>query len=99
MLDYMKALYERFALLSGESGDLYQKSAEAYEALHETLSDEQRKLLLRFGDAEDERCEEAGFSGFLAGFHLAVGLAEELRTLPVFSFEDDNAMRAKRSFE
>ena len=99
MLDYMKALYERFALLSDESGDLYQKSAEAHEALHATLNDEQRKLLLRFGDAEDARCEEAGFSGFLAGFHLALGLAVELRALPAFSFEDDNAMRAKKSFE
>ncbi|MBQ9458371.1 MAG: hypothetical protein IJU66_00375 [Oscillospiraceae bacterium] len=99
MYDYLRALYERFALLSNQSGDLYQAAAEAHDALHATLNEEQRKLLLRFGDAEDERCEEAGFSGFLAGFHLAVGLAEELRTLPVFSFEDDNAMRAKRSFE
>ena len=99
MYDHLRALYERFALLSNQSGDLYQAAAEAHDALHATLNEEQRKLLLRFGDAEDERCEEAGFSGFLAGFHLAVGLAAELNELPTFSYEDDTIERARKALE
>lgn len=97
MYDYMKALHERFSFISESSGELYEKAAKAYDELHGELDAKQRKLLLRLGDAEDARCEEAGFSGFLAGFHLAVGLAAELHyLLPTFLYEDDNEERAKR---
>ena len=53
MRDYMIALHRRFHIKSSWTEELGREVEGAYDALHDTLSIEQQKLLLRYLDAEE----------------------------------------------
>ncbi|MBR1822377.1 MAG: hypothetical protein IJ769_12260, partial [Clostridia bacterium] len=67
----------------------------AYDTLHDELSREQQKLLLRFLDAENRFRDEEKLDSFFSGFRLANGIHAELNTIPAYSFEDEDEAQAR----
>ena len=93
MRDYMTALQRRFHLTSEQSVKLKREAETAYDTLHETLSREQQKLLLRLLDAEEHLRDEEKLDAFYSGFRLADGIRRELGA--PYSYEDENEARAR----
>ena len=67
----------------------------AYDTLHDELSREQQKLLLRFLDAENRFRDEEKLDSFFSGFRLANGIHTELNTILPYSFEQEDEERAR----
>jgi len=95
MRDYMTALQRRFHITSEQSVKFKQEAEAAYDTLHETLSREQQKLLLRLLDAEEHLRDEEKLDAFFSGFRLADGIHRELESVPPYSFEDEDEARAR----
>ena len=85
MYDYMKALQERFDKKPPER--LVRAVQSAREEVRDGMDDEKRKKLLRLLDAQNILLEEATLMSFTAGFKLAWGMAKELETDGLYSFE------------
>ena len=99
MRDYMTALHDRFRVTSSESENQEQTMKAALNTLHEELSREQQKLLLRLQDAENAFREERELDSFISGFRLADGIHRELGDIPAFSLIAEEEERARRVFE
>ena len=95
MRDYMTALQRRFHITSEQSVKLKREAETAYDTLHETLTREQQKLLLRLLDAEERLRDEEKLDSFFSGFRLADGVHRELESVPPYSFEDEDEARAR----
>ena len=93
MRDYMTALQRRFHIASEQSVKLKREAETAYDTLHETLSREQQKLLLRFLDAEARLRDEEKLDAFFSGFRLADGIHRELGA--PYSYEAEDEERAR----
>lgn len=93
--NYMRALYQRFAM-EPEDERLQTEIQEAYDALQETVSRQDREKLLRLVDLEMELQEELSLLAFVSGFRLAAGIAGELEP---YSFADEEEERAIRLSE
>ena len=93
MRDYMTALQRRFQIKSERITELGREVEAAYDALHDTLSIEQQKLLLRFLDAEEHFRDEEKLDAFVSGFKLADGIRSELGA--PYSYEAENEARAR----
>ena len=91
MYDYMKALQERFDKKPPER--LVRAVQSAREEVREGMDDEKRKKLLRLLDAQNMLLEEATLLSFTAGFKLAWGMARELETDGLYSFEREEEER------
>ena len=87
MRDYMTALQRRFHIASEQSVKLKREAETAYDTLHDTLSREQQKLLLRLLDAEERLRDEEKLDAFFSGFKLADGIRHELGA--PYSYEDE----------
>ena len=87
MYDYMKALQERFDKKPPER--LVRAVQSAREEVRDGMDDEKRKKLLRLLDAQNILLEEATLMSFTAGFKLAWGMARELETDGLYSFEQE----------
>ena len=87
MYDYMKALQERFDKKPPER--LARAVQSAREEVREGMDDEKRKKLLRLLDAQNILLEEATLMSFTAGFKLAWGMAKELETDGLYSFDQE----------
>ena len=91
MYDYMKALQKRF------DRQEYPELAEQVERVHEELLRNMdaagRKKLLRLPDAQNALLVEAKLMSFTAGFKLAWGMAKELETDGLYSFEREEEER------
>ena len=96
MRDYMTALQRRFHLTSEQSVKLKREAETAYDTLHETLTREQQKLLLRFLDAEERLRDEEKLDAFFSGFKLADGVRHELGA--PYSYEDEGEHLAQELF-
>ena len=94
MRDYMTALQRRFHITSEHSVKLKREAETAYDTLHETLTREQQKLLLRLLDAEERLRDEEKLDAFFSGFKLADGIHRELGA-PPYSFEDEDEARER----
>jgi len=94
----MTALQRRFHITSERSAELKQEAKVAYDTLHDTLSREQRKLLLRLIDAETSYRDEEKLDAFFSGYRLADGVHRELLTIPPYSYEDENEQQAQEAF-
>ena len=99
MRDYMTALQRRFHIRSERTALLGHEVEAAYDALHNELSREQQKLLLRFLDAEERFRDEEKLDAFFSGYRLADGIHRELGSVPPYSFEDEDEARAREIFE
>ena len=93
--DYMTALQRRFHIASERTAELGHEVEAAYDTLHDELSREQQKLLLRFLDAENRYHDEEKLDSFFSGFRLADGIHRELNSIPPYSFEDEDEQRAR----
>ena len=95
MRDYMTALQRRFHITSERTIELGHEVEAAYDMLHDELSREQQKLLLRFLDAENRFRDEEKLDSFFSGFRLANGIHTELNTIPSYSYEQEDEERAR----
>ena len=93
MRDYMTALQRRFHIASEQSVKLKREAESAYDTLHETLTREQQKLLLRLLDAEERLRDEEKLDAFFSGFRLADGIHRELGA--PYSYEAEDEERAR----
>ena len=96
MRDYMTALQRRFHIGSEQAAKLKQEAETAYDTLHETLTREQQKLLLRLLDAEERLRDEEKLDAFFSGFRLADGIRHELGA--PYSYEDEDEHLAQELF-
>ena len=96
MRDYMTALQRRFHVKSERTVELGREVEAAYDTLHDELSREQQKLLLRFLDAEEHLRDEEKLNAFFSGFRLADGIRRELGA--PYSYEDEDEERAREIF-
>ena len=96
--EYRTALQRRFHITSERSAELQREARAAYDTLHDTLSREQRKLLLRLIDAENSYRDEEKLDAFFSGYRLADGVHRELLTIPPYSYEDENEQQAQEAF-
>ena len=94
MRDYMTALHMRFHIKSEKTEKLGHEVEGAYDALHDTLSIEQQKLLLRFLDAEERFRDEENLDAFVSGFKLADGICRELGA--PYSYEAESETQARK---
>ena len=85
----MTALQRRFHVASERSAELEQEMNAAYDVLHDTLSREQKKLLLRFLDAEHSFRDAEKIDAFVSGFRLADGVRSELGAPYSYEAEDE----------
>ena len=85
----MTALQRRFHIASGRSAELERGMTVAYDTLHDTLSREQKKLLLRFLDAEHSFRDSEKLDAFYSGFRLADGIRHELGVPYSYKAEDE----------
>ena len=74
---------------------LKREAETAYDTLHDALSREQQKLLLRLLDAEERLRDEEKLDAFYSGFRLADGIHRELESVPPYSFEDEDEARER----
>ena len=94
MNEMLKALYDGFY----EKLPATQLRAEierCHQELIEKLEKPERKLVLQIIDCKDQIAEDLSIDSFIAGFHLAMRLSQELNiydegrpTRPVWSEED-----------
>ena len=96
MRDYMTALQRRFHIASEQSVKLKREAETAYDTLHDTLTREQQKLLLRLLDAEERLRDEEKLDAFFSGFRLADGIRRELGA--PYSYEAEDEERAREIF-
>ena len=96
MRDYMTVLQRRFHIKSEQAVKLKREAEKAYDTLHDTLTREQQKLLLRFLDAEEHFRDEEKIDAFCSGFKLADGIRRELGE--PYSYEAENEARAQEIF-
>ena len=94
--DYMIALQRRFHVKTERTSELGHEVEAAYDTLHDSLSREQQKLLLRFLDAEEHFRDEEKIDAFCSGFKLADGIRRELGE--PYSYEAENEARAQEIF-
>ena len=93
MRDYMTALQRRFHIASEQSVKLKREAEKAYDTLHDALTREQQKLLLRLLDAEERLRDEEKLDAFFSGFRLADGIHRELGA--PYSYEAEDEERAR----
>ena len=91
----MTALQRRFHITSDRTAELGHEVETAYDKLHDELSRDQQKLLLRFLDAENRFRDEEKLDSFFSGFRLANGIHAELNTIPPYSYEQEDEERAR----
>ena len=89
----MMALHRRFHIKSSRTEELGREVEGAYDALHDTLSVEQQKLLLRFLNAEEHFRDEETLDAFVSGFKLADGICRELGA--PYSYESESESQAR----
>ena len=93
----MTALQRRFHIRSERTALLGHEVEAAYDALHNELSREQQKLLLRFLDAEERFRDEEKIDAFCSGFKLADGIRSELGE--PYSYEAEDEAQAREIFK
>ena len=92
----MMALQQRFHITSEETVNAGHEVEAAYDALHDELSREQKKLLLRYLDAEEAFRNKENLDCFFSGFRLARGIEAELNSISPYSFDDEAEARARK---
>ena len=85
MYDYMKALQKRFD--HQEYPELAEQVERAQEEVRRDMDATGRRKLLRLLDAQNTLLAESTLMSFTAGFKLAWGMAKELETDGLYSFE------------
>jgi len=96
MYDYMKALQRQFETKPQFIRDLHAGVDRTHKELSSRLAKEDRKLLLRLVDMEDNLRGHATLHSFICGYRLACGIHRELTEEPTYSFAREEEARACR---
>ena len=96
MYDYMKALQRQFETDSRLIQDLNDEVDRTHKELSSRLSKDDRKLLLRLVDLEDNLQSVATLHSFTCGYRLACGIHRELAEEAMYSFAKEEEERACR---
>ena len=96
MYDYMKALQRQFETNPRSIQDLSAEVDRTHRVLSSRLAKEDRKLLLRLVDLEDNLQSVATLHSFTCGYRLACGIHSEIATEPMYSFAKEEEERACR---
>ncbi len=97
MCDYMKALQRQFETKPLLLQELADKINQAHKELSSRLEKEEKKLLLRLVDMEDDLRGVATLHSFTCGYRLACGIQKELAAEPPYSFAKEEEERARQS--
>lgn len=97
MYDYMKALQRQFEPKSRSIQDLADEVDRFHRELSSRLAKEDRKLLLRLVDMENDLRDAAALHSFTCGYHLACGIHRELTEEPAYSFAKEEEERASKN--
>lgn len=98
MNDYMKALHRRF-FQEPDFREMEEDIENTRQTVRDCLDREQRRNLMRLVDTQNLLREETAQASFIAGFKLAWGIARELETDGLYSFEQEEAQRSGRQYE
>ena len=93
MNDYMTALYQRF-FQEPDFTELEEEIEQTRQEVRDCLSKEERRKLLQLVDLQNLLREETSLASFTAGFKLAWGIAKELETDGLYSFDCEQEQRA-----
>ena len=97
MYDYMKALQRQFETKPRSIQELADEISQAHKELSSRLTKEERRLLLRLVDMEDNMRGVATLHSFVCGYRLACGIHKELTKEPTYSFAKEEEERARQS--
>ena len=98
MNDYMKALHRRF-FQKPDFREMEEDIENARQTVRDCLDREQRRTLMRLVDTQNLLREETSVASFMAGFKLAWGIARELETGGLYSFEQEETDQISRQYE
>ena len=96
MYDYMKALQRKFETTHRSIQELADEVDRTHKELSSRLAKEDRKLLLRLVDMEDNLRGLATLHSFTCGYRLACGIHRELAEEAMYSFAKEEEERACR---
>ena len=96
MYDYMKALQRQFESNPRSIQELADEVDRTHRELSSRLAKDDRKLLLRLVDMEDNLRGAATLHSFTCGYRLACGIHRELTEEPMYSFAKEEEERACR---
>ena len=96
MYDYMKALQRQFETRACSIQELADEVDHTHKELSSRLAKEDRKLLLRLVDLEDNLQSIATLHSFTCGYRLACGIHSEIAAEPMYSFAKEEEERACR---
>lgn len=98
MLDYMRALQDRFDALPPEDKEMQEEAELLFHSLCSELARPEHKQLIRLVDIQDARREKTALNSFISGFKLAWGISRELTDAPPYSFEQEQEEQARKLF-
>lgn len=98
MNDYMKALHRRF-FREPDFAEMEEDIENTRQKVRDCLDLEQRRTLMHLVDTQNLLREETSVASFKAGFKLAWGIARELETDGLYSFEQEEVQRSSRRDE
>ncbi len=96
MYDYMKALQRQFETNPRSIQKLADEVDRTHKELSSRLAKEERKLLLKLVDTEDELQNLATLHSFICGYRLACSIHRELAEEPPYSFDKEEERRASQ---
>ena len=99
MYDYMKALQRQFESNPRSIQELSDEVDRTHKELSSRLAKEDRKLLLRLVDMEDNLRGQATLHNFTCGYRLACGIQKELAEEPTYSFAKEEEERARQTVQ
>ena len=88
MNDYMTALHQRFCR-ELDFSELEEEIEGARQEVRDCLDKMQRRRLMHLVDTQNLLREETSLASFTAGFKLAWGIAKELETDGLYSFQKE----------
>ena len=94
MYDYMKALQRQFETIPQSIRDLNDEVNRTHKGPSSRLAKDDRKLLLRLVDLEDNLQSVATLHSFTCGYRLACSIHRELAAESMYSFAKEEEERA-----
>ena len=94
MYDYMKALQRQFETTPRPIQELSDEIDRAHKELSSRLAKEDKRLLLKLVDMEDNLRCIATLHSFTCGYRLACGIHREIAAEPMYSFAKEEEERA-----
>lgn len=95
MYEYLQALHPRF-FQEPEHNDLYEEINVLRQELESNMNPSQRKLLLRLLDVQNYLKNDVSLESFASGFKLAAGIAKELETDGLYSYDAEVELQIKQ---